>query len=171
MARSEKRPSGAGAPSFNIARNCLTATSSSGRLAPTTCEPRTEAAAWPTAQAEVFGHPRGLVVLAGTELWDRISFHGMQALLTLYMVEQLFLPGHIERIAGFAGFRSIIEHLTGPLSVQALATQIFGIYVGLVYFTPALGGALGDRVLGRTRTVTLGALLMTAGHFCMAFDQ
>ena len=122
-------------------------------------------------QDEVFGHPRGLVVLAGTELWDRISFHGMQALLTLYMVEQLFLPGHIERIAGFAGFRSVIEHVTGPLSVQALATQIFGIYVGLVYFTPALGGALGDRVLGRTRTVTLGALLMTAGHFCMAFDQ
>jgi POT family proton-dependent oligopeptide transporter len=122
-------------------------------------------------QGEVFGHPRGLVVLAGTELWDRISFHGMQALLTLYMVEQLFLPGHIERIAGFAGVRSVIEHLTGPLSVQALATQIFGIYVGLVYFTPALGGALGDRLLGRTRTVTLGALLMTAGHFCMAFDQ
>lgn len=123
------------------------------------------------AQGEVFGHPRGLVVLAGTELWDRISFHGMQALLTLYMVEQLFRPGHIERIAGFAGFRAAVEHVTGPLSVQALATQIFGIYVGLVYFTPALGGALGDRVLGRTRTVTLGALLMTAGHFCMAFDQ
>jgi POT family proton-dependent oligopeptide transporter len=122
-------------------------------------------------QGEVFGHPRGLVVLAGTELWDRISFHGMQALLTLYMVEQLFLPGHIERIVGFAGFRSVVEHITGPLSVQALATQIFGIYVGLVYFTPSLGGALGDRVLGRTRTVTLGALLMTAGHFCMAFDQ
>jgi POT family proton-dependent oligopeptide transporter len=122
-------------------------------------------------QGEVFGHPRGLVVLAGTELWDRISFHGMQALLTLYMVEQLFLPGHIERIVGFAGFRSVVEHVTGPLSAQALATQIFGIYVGLVYFTPSLGGALGDRVLGRTRTVTLGALLMTAGHFCMAFDQ
>jgi POT family proton-dependent oligopeptide transporter len=122
-------------------------------------------------QGEVFGHPRGLVVLAGTELWDRISFHGMQALLTLYMVDQLFLPGHIERIVGFAGFRSVVEHITGPLSVQALATQIFGIYVGLVYFTPSLGGALGDRVLGRTRTVTLGALLMTAGHFCMAFDQ
>lgn len=43
---------------------------------------------------EVFGHPRGLVVLAGTELWDRISFHGMQSLLTLYMAEQLLLPGH-----------------------------------------------------------------------------
>lgn len=120
---------------------------------------------------ELFGHPRGLVVLAGTELWDRISFHGMQALLTLYMVGQLLLPGHVERIVGFAGFRATIEAVTGPLSTQALATQIFGLYVGLVYFTPALGGALGDRVLGRRKTVALGAILMTAGHFCMAFDR
>jgi len=123
------------------------------------------------ARREVFGHPRGLVILAGTELWDRISFHGMQALLVLYMVGQLFLPGHIETIVGFKTFRALIEGVTGPLSVQALASQIFGIYVGLVYFTPVLGGVLGDRILGRSATVTLGALLMTAGHFCMAFDQ
>ncbi len=129
------------------------------------------------AEAEVsqertlFGHPRGLVVLAGTELWDRISFHGMQALLVLYMVGQLFTPGHIEHIAGFTGFRAAIEQVTGPLSTQALASQIFGIYVGLVYFTPVIGGAVGDRWLGRKGGVTLGALLMTAGHFCMAFDQ
>ncbi len=123
------------------------------------------------AGAVLFGHPRGLVVLAGTELWERISFHGMQALLVLYMVGQLFVPGHIEHIAGFAGFRAAIEHVTGPLSIQALASQIFGLYVGLVYFTPVLGGALGDRWLGRRAAVTLGALLMTAGHFCMAFDQ
>ncbi len=127
-----------------------------------------------TAAAEprqFFGHPRGLVVLAGTELWDRISFHGMQALLVLYMVGQLFLPGHIERIVGFAGFRAAIEAVTGPLSPQALASQIFGVYVGLVYLTPVVGGWLGDRWFGRKAMVTLGALLMTAGHFCMAFDQ
>ena len=118
-----------------------------------------------------FGHPRGLIVLGGTELWDRISFHGMQALLTLYMVGQLFTPGHVEKIVGFAGFRSGVEAVFGHLTPQGLATQIFGLYVGLVYFTPAIGGWLGDRVLGRTRAVTLGALLMTAGHFCMAFDQ
>jgi POT family proton-dependent oligopeptide transporter len=120
--------------------------------------------------AGLFGHPRGLGVLGATELWERISFHGMQALLVLYMVGQLFQPGHIETIVGFATFRAVIEGVTGPLSVQALATQVFGLYVGLVYFTPVLGGALGDRWLGRTRTVILGALLMTAGHFCMAFD-
>ncbi len=119
----------------------------------------------------LFGHPRGLVVLAGTELWERISFHGMQALLTLYMVGQLFKPGHVEKIVGFAGFRSTIEAVTGPLSTQALASQVFGLYVGLVAFTPVIGGWLGDRWLGRKGAVTLGALLMTAGHFCMAFDQ
>ena len=95
----------------------------------------------------------------------------MQALLVLYMVEQLLLPGHVEHIAGFGGLRSVIESATGHLSTQALASQIFGLYVGLVYFTPVIGGALGDRVLGRTRTVALGALLMTAGHFCLAFDE
>ncbi len=121
--------------------------------------------------SEIFGHPRGLLYIAGTELWDRISFHGMQALLVLYMVEQLLLPGHVEHVVGFAAFRAAIQSVTGPLSTQALAFQIFGLYIGLVYFTPVFGGALGDRVLGRVRTIALGALLMTAGHFCLAFDQ
>jgi POT family proton-dependent oligopeptide transporter len=119
----------------------------------------------------LFGHPRVLAYLAGTEFWDRVSFHGMQSLLTLYLVEQLLLPGHIEQVAGFPTFRAVIEGVTGPLSTQALASQIFGLYVGLALFAPILGGALGDRVLGRTRSVALGAILMTFGHVCMAFDQ
>jgi POT family proton-dependent oligopeptide transporter len=119
----------------------------------------------------VFGHPRGLTVLAATELWDRISFHGMQALLVLYMVEELLRPGHVENIRGFIPLRHVIEAVTGHLSSQALASQIFGLYMGLIYFTPVFGGMLGDRVLGRQRAVIVGALLMTAGHFCMAFDR
>jgi len=119
----------------------------------------------------VFGHRRGLLVLAGTELWDRISFHGMQAMLTLYMVGQLLTPGHVEKIAGFAALRRALEAVFGHLTEEGLATQIFGLYVGMVFLTPSLGGWLGDRVLGRNRAVVLGGLLMTAGHFCMAFDQ
>jgi len=122
-------------------------------------------------ESTIFGHPRGLLTVASTELWDRISFHGMQALLVLYMVEQLLLPGHVEHIAGFSTARAVIEAVTGPLSVQALASQVFGLYVGLVYLMPVFGGFLGDRVLGRTGAVSLGAMLMTAGHFCMAFEQ
>jgi POT family proton-dependent oligopeptide transporter len=125
----------------------------------------------PTQGRQVFGHPRGLVVLAGTEFWDRVSFHGMQALLTLYMVGQLFTPGHIEKIAGFVGFRRVIEAVFGHLTTLGLATQVFGVYVGLATFTPVFGGLIGDLWLGRKRMVILGALLMTAGHFCMAFDQ
>jgi proton-dependent oligopeptide transporter, POT family len=130
-----------------------------------------EGPAIPAGGRELLGHPRGLFFIGGTELWERISFHGMQALLVLYMVERLLLPGHVENIAGFAGFRAAIEGLTGPLSSQALASQIFGLYIGLVYLMPVFGGMLGDRVLGRRRAVVLGALLMTAGHFCMAFDR
>jgi proton-dependent oligopeptide transporter, POT family len=118
----------------------------------------------------LFGHPRGLFVLAGTEVWDRISFQGMQALLVLYMVNALLLPGHVEHVLGFASFRAHVERITGPLSIKALATQTFGIYVSLVYLMPLLGGIIGDRVLGRRNTVVLGGVMMTAGHFLLAFD-
>jgi proton-dependent oligopeptide transporter, POT family len=119
---------------------------------------------------DLLGQPRGLFFIGCTEFWERISFHGMLALLVLYMVDQLLLPGHVENIVGFAGFRAAIEGVTGPLSPKALATQIFGLYIGFVYLMPVFGGLLGDRVLGRRRAVAIGALLMTAGHFCMAFD-
>lgn len=132
-------------------------------------EPKASAAAMPGK--ELFGHPLGLATLAGTELWERISFHGMIALLTLFMAEQRLLPGHIERIVGFAAYRQVLEKITGPLTVEALATQTFGLYIGLIYFTPVLGGLIGDRLLGRRNAVILGCVLMTLGHFSMAFDQ
>jgi POT family proton-dependent oligopeptide transporter len=117
------------------------------------------------------GHPRGLAYLAFTEAWERFSYYGMQTLLVLYMAHQLLLPGHIGNIAGFTAFRAAIEHAYGrPLSVVALASAIFGLYTGLVYLTPIAGGIIADRWLGRTRTITIGALLMAAGHFLMAFD-
>jgi POT family proton-dependent oligopeptide transporter len=117
------------------------------------------------------GHPRGLGYIAFTEAWERFSYYGMQSLLVLYMVNRLLHPGHIERIAGFGPFRHVLESVyRGPLSVQALASAIFGLYTGLVYLTPIGGGLIADRVLGRTRTITIGALLMAAGHFLMAFD-
>jgi POT family proton-dependent oligopeptide transporter len=100
-----------------------------------------------------------------------MSFNGMQALLTLYMVKQVFLPGHLEGVKGLQSLRSMIEHLTGPLSNQALALQLFGLYIGLVSFTPLFGGLLGDRLLGRRLAVAIGAILMTAGHFCMTAES
>ncbi len=118
-----------------------------------------------------FGHPRGLGYIAFTEAWERFSYYGMQSLLVLYMVHQLLHPGHIEHVAGFVPFRHFLEFLyRGPLPMQALASAIFGLYTGLVYLTPIGGGFLADRILGRTRTITIGALLMAAGQFLIAFD-
>src|SRR5512133_2300853 len=117
------------------------------------------------------GHPKGLAYLAFTEAWERFSYYGMSALLVLYMVNQLLLPGHVEHVAGFAAFRRTIEGVFGPLSTQALASQIFGLYAGFVYFTPVLGGWVADRWIGQRNAVVLGALSMSGGHVAMAFDQ
>src|SRR5207248_2836213 len=117
-----------------------------------------------------FGHPKGLAFLAFTEAWERFSYYGMSALLVLYMVNQLLLPGHVEQVAGFAGFRALIEWIFGPLSTQALASEILGLYSGFVYFPPAIGGFVGDRI-GQRNAVVIGGLSMSAGHLAMAFDQ
>ena len=119
----------------------------------------------------LFGHPRGLYYLAFTEAWERFSFYGMTALVVLYMVNQLLLPGHAEHVAGFAGVRAAMESLLGPLSTQALASAIYGLYSGFVYFTPLLGGLIADRWTGQRNAVVIGALSMSAGHLAMAFDQ
>ena len=129
------------------------------------------ASAEPSRSAGFFGHPSGLAYLAFTEAWERFSYYGMISLLVLYMVNQLLMPGHVEHVAGFASFRGIVEHLFGPLSTQQLASQIFGLYAGFVYFTPVLGGWLADRWIGQRTAVVLGALSMAGGHVAMAFDR
>jgi proton-dependent oligopeptide transporter, POT family len=132
----------------------------------------TEAGAAPRAEGpSLFGHPKGLYFLAFTETWERFSYYGMTALVVLYMVNQLLLPGHVEHIVGFAQLRSGMESLSGPLSPQALASQLFGLYAGMVYFTPLLGGMLADRWIGQRNAVVIGALSMFAGHIAMAFDE
>src|SRR2546427_4188351 len=124
-----------------------------------------------TGDATFMGHPKGLFYLAFTEGWERFSFYGMTALVVLYMVNQLLLPGHVEHIGGFSGFRAAVESIVGPLSTQALASQIFGLYSGFVYFTPLLGGMIADRWIGQRNGVVIGALSMSAGHIAMIFDQ
>jgi len=121
--------------------------------------------------ATFLGHPKGLLYLAFTEAWERFSYYGMTALVVLFMVNQLLLPGHVEHIAGFSGFRAAVESIVGPLSTQALASQIFGLYSGFVYFTPLLGGMIADRWIGQRNAVVIGALSMSAGHIAMTFDQ
>lgn len=122
-------------------------------------------------ESSFLGHPRGLFFLAFTEAWERFSYYGMTALLTLYMVNQLLLPGHVEHVAGFGFLRNMLEAGTGPLSTVAFASMIFGLYSGFVYFTPVFGGMIADRWIGQRNAVVIGALSMTAGHIAMTFDQ
>src|SRR4051794_26915706 len=123
------------------------------------------------ATRDVLGHPRGLAVLFATEMWERFSYYGMQALLVLYMVNHLLQPERAATVIAYGPIKAALEALFGPLSAQALASQIYGLYTGLVYLTPVFGGLLADRILGPRRTVILGAVLMATGHFMMAFER
>ncbi len=95
---------------------------------------------------EFLGHPKGLFVLFFTEMWERFSYYGMRSLLVYYMMKHLSFN-------------------------QEQASHVYGLYTGFVYFTPLFGGALADRILGQYRTVLVGAVLMSAGHFMMAWES
>jgi len=89
-------------------------------------------------------HPKGLYLLFLVEMWERFSFYGMRALIVLYMIQTL------------------------AYSTQK-AGNIYGLYTGLVYLTPLIGGYLADRYLGQRRCISLGAILMILGLFSLAF--
>jgi POT family proton-dependent oligopeptide transporter len=114
------------------------------------------------------GHPKGLGFLGFTEGCERFSYYSMQTLLTLYMVNYLLVPGRMDKVIGLNWLQS---HVYGGITGQPLASAIFGTYTALVYFTPIFGGMLADGVLGRTRTMILGGLLMALGHFLMAIES
>jgi POT family proton-dependent oligopeptide transporter len=120
------------------------------------------------ADGQPSGHPKGLYYLSFTEMWERFSFYGMSALLTLYMVQELLLPQNAAQVIGLAALRDMFE-FRGPMSDVAFSAIIYGWYAGLVYFTPIVGGWIADRILGAKRTVMIGVLLMSAGHLAMSF--
>ena len=119
---------------------------------------------------EWLGHPKGLWVLSGTELWDRISWHGMVSMLVLYMTGELLHPDRIVHVAGWGAYHAGLTAVFGTMSDTAIATQTFSLYFAGITFLPLIGGWLGDRVITRRSAVTIGALVMTLGHFLMAFD-
>ncbi len=89
-------------------------------------------------------HPPALPLLFFTEMWERFSYYGMRALLVLYLVNSL-------------GYE------------RKDALTLYGIYTGLVYLTPIIGGFLADRYLGYRKSILIGGLVMALGHFAMAF--
>ncbi len=93
----------------------------------------------------ILGHPRGLVILFFTEMWERFSYYGMRGLLILYLTQHFL----------FSDERS---------------TVLYGAYTALVYVMTIIGGTLADRYLGSRKAVTFGAILLVLGHFGMAFE-
>ncbi len=120
----------------------------------------------------ILGHPLGLFVLFFTEMWERFSYYGMRALLVLYMTQHLIESAHSGHpVLGFGFLQAFLESLYGPLATQPLASQIYGLYTGLVYFTPFFGGMIADLFWGQRKAVVVGGLLMAAGHFLMAIES
>jgi proton-dependent oligopeptide transporter, POT family len=121
---------------------------------------------------DYFGHPSGLYVLFFTEMWERFSYYGMRSLLVLYMTQYLlFDPERAAEIFGYNALESFLTGIFGPMSVQAMSSQLYGLYTGFVYFTPFFGGMIADRLIGKHRSVFIGATLMAFGHFLMASEQ
>jgi POT family proton-dependent oligopeptide transporter len=123
-----------------------------------------------SAPGDLLGHPRGLAFLFATEMWERFSYYGMRALLVLYMVKYLLAPEHADTVIGLDALKRVFDGMFGQLGTQPLASHIYGLYTGLVYFTPLIGGIVADRWLGQHRTILIGAALMAVGHFMMAFE-
>lgn len=115
--------------------------------------------------------PRGLYIAAATEAWERFSYYGMNALVMLYMTEALFEPKRILSVYGLEQLRAALSAVYGPLSTQALASQLLGLYAGFVYLTPLLGGFVADRVTGLRRTILAGLIMLSCGHLLMVFDR
>ena len=117
----------------------------------------------------ILGHPAGLFVLFFTETWERFSYYGMRALLVLYMVDYLIKSvraGQLN-VLGFGPLESGLQAVFGPMNIQPLASQIYGLYTAFVYLTPIFGGLLADRLLGQRKTVVLGGILMAIGQFLL----
>src|SRR5262249_3347656 len=131
---------------------------------------RREAATTPLIGRDFLGHPRGLAVLFRSGAWARFRYFGTAASVVLYMTNSLSHPGGLDAVRGLAAVRAALEFLSGRLEPQPLASQLFGFYTGLAYFTPILGGLVADRWLGQHRTVVIGGVFMAIGHFMMAFE-
>ncbi|MCG7560696.1 MULTISPECIES: peptide MFS transporter [Pseudoalteromonas] len=102
-------------------------------------------------RGEFLGHPKGLFLLFGTEMWERFGYYGMRAILVLYLVAQV-------QNGGFGW-------------TNADALSLYGTFTMAVYLTPLIGGWLADNVMGQRKAIILGGILMAAGHFTMGIPH
>ena len=113
------------------------------------------------------GHPRGLGYIVAAEVGLAFSYYGLVSILTLYMTQQLFTPGHVENVIGFSAYSQAMQDMFGKMTPLALASQTFGLVTGLNYATAIVGGLLGDRWLGQRRAVISGLVIQTLGYLLL----
>jgi POT family proton-dependent oligopeptide transporter len=101
-------------------------------------------------EPQLFGHPKGLFYLFFAELWERFSFYGMRALLTLYMVQEIF--------------KALVDK-------DAATAVVYASYGSLVYASTVIGGQISDKILGMRSSIFLGGVLMAIGHFVLAIEN
>ncbi|MCW8857788.1 MAG: oligopeptide:H+ symporter [Kangiella sp.] len=99
----------------------------------------------PKDQGTFLGHPKGLVILFFTEMWERFSYYGMRGLLIIYLTQHFLFS-------------------------DEKSTILYGAYTALVYVMTIIGGSLADKYLGTRKAVTFGAILLVIGHIGMAFE-
>ncbi len=88
-------------------------------------------------------HPKGLPVLFLTEMWERFGFYTMLSIFVLYLGENFHWD-------------------------TAQVTNVYGIFLAAVYFTPIVGGWIADNYLGYSKTIISGAVVLALGYFLMA---
>ncbi len=108
------------------------------------------------AEKTLLGHPRGLFLLFLVEMWERFSYYGMRALLTLYLVQESTGDAH-----GFNPGRGWSD---------PDATNLYGWYTSIVYLTPLFGGMIADHIIGTHRSMMVGGFLIALGHVVLAIS-
>ncbi len=104
-------------------------------------------------QRELFGHPIGLFILFFTEMWERFSYYGMRAILTLYMVART------------------TDANPGLGWDDGSALALYGWYTMLVYVASIPGGIIADKIIGQKKSVMIGGWLLVAGHGTLSIQQ
>lgn len=105
-------------------------------------------------EQEIFGHPAGLFVLFFVEMWERFSYYGMRAILTLFLAAPILLD----------------DPQSGYGWTNAETLSFYGTYTMFVYLTSIPGGWIADKFIGQKKAVMLGGLLLCLGHGVLAID-
>lgn len=112
----------------------------------------------PADAGEMLGHPKGLFLLFGTEMWERLSYYGMRGIFVFYLTSAA--------TAAVFGWDQLSD-----TELQSKALSYLGWYAMLVYLTPIIGGWMADNKWGQRRCIIFGGVLMMLGQFSLGFPH